>query len=243
MRQLIFALLTLLAACGPVTPVATPMPTTPAVTGTVEIEYPPAGTVVYSEVLQLSGMAQGVPDNQFAIQLTGADEKSMGRATAQVNPDGTWTVEMVPGYTGEPMEVTILALPIYDGAPPNSDYTISPIVLAGSSYRPEGVFGSVTLPSEGEQVGGDSIEVSGTASGVFENQFQVELRAPDGSVVTSQGVTLVNPYFADEVPWVIELATNGYTGPAEIRAFTNSPSDGSEILLGSVNVTITQDAG
>jgi hypothetical protein len=69
------------------------------------------------------------------------------------------------------------------------------------------------------------------------------LRSLDGNVIDTRPITVFNPYFMDEVPWTAELATNGFTGQAEIRASYLAPADGSEQILASIVVTVSQDAG
>jgi hypothetical protein len=64
-----------------------------------------------------------------------------------------------------------------------------------------------------------------------------------GNVIDSKPVTVFNPYFIDEVTWTDGLATNGYTGAAEIRALYISPADGSEGVLDDVQVVVEEQAG
>jgi hypothetical protein len=137
------------------------------------------------------------------------------------------------------MEVSIIAVPAGANFPATSTYDTALVTLAHQSYRPADLRGSITTPADDESISGSAILVSGTASGIFENTFTVNLIDADGNIINSEIVTVMNPYFIDEVPFSLELATNGYTGPAEIRAFTESAADGSEILIGSVEVTIS----
>jgi immunoglobulin-like protein involved in spore germination len=98
--------------------------------------------------------------------------------------------------------------------------------------------GSVTQPLDGATVSGGSIQIAGTAGGIFENMFTVAVVDLSGNTIASQGITLNNPNFDNLVSWSAALSTGNYSGQAEIRAFTASPRDGSLILLGSVHVTI-----
>jgi hypothetical protein len=245
MRKLLLAATTLLmaAACSPGTPAAPAPPTLPPLSGTVEIDFPQDGTVIYAESLYVSGSASGVPDNQFTLKLVNADDQTLNQATVQVDDSGKWQVELVHGVEGEPSEMAIFAVPSYADAPAGSDYDIRSVVIASKDYRPEGVFGSILAPFEGSSVGGDIIPVNGTVSGVFEGEFTLELTAEDGTLLDSQQVLAMNPNFIDEVPWSAEIATQGYTGQATIRAYAISARDGSEIPLGSVQIEITRSAG
>jgi hypothetical protein len=209
----------------------------------VEITYPLDGTIVYSELLYVSGTATDIPNKTFLIRLVGADDQKIVEAAVQPGEDGSWTVELAHGYNGEPMEMALLALPAVEDVSNESDYAIHQIVVAAQSYRPQGSFGSITSPSEGGTVGGESFEVTGTVSGVFENTFILALMGEDGTEIDMKPVTMLNPYFLDEVPWVAELETNGYTGSAVIEVYEISARDGSKIPFGSVRVTVVQEAG
>jgi hypothetical protein len=239
----------LLAACSPSTSStsvqspSTIAPTSAPLTGSVTINTPPDGAIIYSETVVVSGTAQNVPDNHFLVKLITAEDKTLAIVTANIDSGGNWSAEIVHGYAGEPTEVTISALPDYAGAPIDDDYAEGSIVISGRSYRPEGTYGGITAPLDGASVGGDTLQVSGTASGVFENQFTVELRSPDGKAISTQHVTLNNPNVIDEMPWETDLPTNGYLGPAEVRAYATSAKDGSEIPLGSAKITVTAAAG
>lgn len=244
-QRMLISLVTLIlaGACGPGTPAATLPPTPPEITGRVEITMPQPATVVYAEALYLSGTAENIPDNRFTLHLLDSDDQLLAQTAVTVQEDGRWQVELVHGYSGDPDEASILALPSYPGAPAGGTYAARSIMLAGSSARPEGAFGSITGPLEGDSIGGDFIQVSGTVSGVFENEFTLELVSADGRVIDQRPVLTANPYYVDEVPWSAELATNGYTGPATVRAYDLSAHDGSEIALASVNITLTNTAG
>jgi hypothetical protein len=232
-------LLLILAACAPA---AQPMPTALPPTASppsqpVSIDYPLDGTVIYAQQVSLSGTSNGV--ELFRIELINPDNNVIAGETVTPGVDGKWSLQLKHGYTGEPTEITLAARPVNGG----DDYDIRTIALAGAQYRPPGTFGTILEPGEGGTAGGDQIPVSGSASGVFENTLTVELSG-GGKVISQQNVTLVNPGIVDEVPWTVSLPTNGYTGPAQLVAYTTSPKDGSRVVLGEVkNFTITTEAG
>jgi hypothetical protein len=222
----------------------TPVPPTETLTGTVNIEYPLDGTIVYSEVLYVSGTASGVPGDEFSLRVLGDNDEILAQWIVQLQPadEGRWTAELVHGYAGQPVEAHIVALPVDTDfpAPATNTYDSVLVALLHHSSRPADLRGSISSPNEDATISGATVFVSGTASGIFENTFTVSLLDEDGDEISSQIVTVVNPYFIDEVPFSVELPTNGYTGPAQIRAFTHSAEDGSEILIGSVNITVTE---
>jgi len=231
MRRMILALLLLLSACSPSALLPTPSPTPPALEGSVDILYPQDGSIIYSEALTLSGTASA---SNFALKLVAPDEQVIAETTIQTQGD-EWTVELIHNYAGEPIEVNILAVPV--DATITTEYDIATILLAPLESRPEGTFGSITMPTEGDTVGGEMIQVSGMASGFAENTLSIALIGSDGTTVDSKNIALHNPYQIDDMPWTAELATNGYTGSAEIRI-----ADGQNIIS-SITVTITAEAG
>lgn len=243
MRVVIIVLsLFTLVACSPAnTPQVTNQPTQdPSLTGNVTISTPASSTIIYSETVHLAGQASGIPDNQFQIQLVGPDDDVYATASALIDPSGNWRVEMPHGYSGEPVEITVNAVPV--GADTRL-YAAHSLGLAGLSYRPEGTFGSITRPAEGDSVGGDLIEVTGRGSGIFENTLLVSLITEDGAIIDNHILTLDNPNIMDDVPWQVDLATNNYTGPAEIHIFYQSITPVDEVTLDTIKVTITNEAG
>jgi len=240
LKSLLFLLsILLLSACGGTTDGASTQPTaTPMLTGSIDILYPQTGTIVYAESLYLSGTVADVEQLTFTLQVIGADEQIIAQTNVDT-PAGDWQIELIHGYTGEPTEATIRAIPLTgDGI-----YDSASIIISANSYRPEGVFGSIITPGDGDIVGGDMLLVEGSVSGVFEGTFQLALINAAGTMIDEQTITAFNPYFIDEVPYQAELATNAYTGPATIRAYALSADDGSEIPLGSVSITIESSAG
>jgi hypothetical protein len=234
-------LIIILTACQS-TPqsVETAIPTVPTLQGQVDIITPQSGSIIYSEALYLQGSAEDVPEEGFRLRVVTALDEVLTETVVRPE-DGQWLVELVHEYRGDPTEVSIYALPVNEAIP--LDYDVEAIMLVALALRPEGVFGSIQAPQEGSTPGGDTIPVSGTASGVFENMFTVVMEQPDGTEISSVGVTMSNPYFIDEMVWETDLPTNDYTGPAVIRAYTVDAADGSEIELGRVNIMVSQVAG
>jgi hypothetical protein len=242
MRPLaLLILLIALGACGPAvmpTPMQTVAPATPAPFRRVNITYPQDGTVVYADKVYLSGASQDI--RTFRVQLVNPDGQTIAEATVKAEDQGTWKVELAHGYTGEPMEVTVTTLPI-EGQAEDTDYAIATIVIAGAKYRPEGIFGRITDPTEDSTVGGDTIQLSGAVSGIPQGSFTLALMN-GANIIDQQTVMVFNPYTVDEAPWTAELRTKGYTGPASIRAYVLK--DGSQIEIGAIKrITVTTDAG
>jgi hypothetical protein len=208
--------------------------------GEVDIVFPSNGTVIYAEAITVSGTMFGADQQTFTVELIDPDDAVIASADVQTQ-EGDWSVEIPHNYTGDPSEVTVRAVP---SGEVEGEYDSATILLSNASLRPEGTFGTITAPLEGDVVGGDSILIEGTASGLFENTLIVEMVLPEGTVLAEQILTVNNPYFIDEVPWQAELAfSDDYTGPASIRAYYTSADEGSEIDLDQVGVMVEVAAG
>lgn len=230
-------LILLMSACGGAGP--TPTPTQPAPRGQVEIQSPAEGTVIYAESMVVSGTAADLPPDGFHLRVVTAAEETLAETTI-VPVDGRWQVEFPHGYSGDPTEVIIYALPVDSTAA--GDYEAISVMISSAEFRPEGTFGTLLLPADGSTIGGDTIEIIGTASGVFEGTVQLVLET-DEAIISEITLTLNNPSIIDEVPFTAELSIGAYDGPARIRLYVISAQDGSEITLDSVDVLIGEAAG
>jgi hypothetical protein len=224
----------MLVGCRP-GPIATSTPTMPQLTGTVAIEAPITGALIYAEVIQLSGTAANLPDNQFALTLSGPDAIELARSTVQV-VDGRWQIELPHSYQDVPIEVAITA----GSTDPRIEtpYDVVLVALAGLDYRPEGTYGSIIFPTEGSTVGGDSLQVEGLTSGLIENRLNLRLLVNDEDLINDETITIQNPYFIDEMPWSAEISTDGYTGPAILQIV-----DSDDTVLAAINLTVETAAG
>jgi hypothetical protein len=235
MRRVTFLLLLALAACGQGNPEGfqSPTATVSPFTADVEILYPQDGSIIYSESLYAAGVVSESAQ-RFVLELVDADDTIITWTTIDAQP-GEWEVELVHGYTGEPSEVIVRAVP--DDAPDAGEYDTATILISDSSHRPEGSFGQITMPQDGVEVGGDLVLVAGMASGVPDNTLTVELLAEDGRLIHAESAKLVNPYLIDAVPWQVEIAPGDYIGPASIRAASSAG------VLDEVDILVTQAAG
>lgn len=227
-----------LAACGmPNIPAETPTPTVPPLIGDVTIDQPESGSIIYAETMLLSGTASDVPAEGFLLRLT-INEETIVESTIQPE-DGVWSVQWVHQYTGEPTEATLTALS------PNplvqAEYITSLIVLSSVAHRPEGVFGRLLFPNDEEVLGGDQLEVRGTASGIPDNTLTVVLENSEG-IISQQTAIIDNPFFIDEMIWSADLTVTGETGPATIRVYYTDES-GEEVLLDEVDIMLSMVAG
>lgn len=244
LTSLILTLLFLAACTQATAPPENSEPTQETLQGAVDITFPMSGAIIYSETIILQGTATNIPDDGFQIQLVTPDENVIAEATVQPEDDSSWFVEIVHGFTDDPTEVTIVA----KNTDPNSvlDYDIELIALSNLENRPDGVFGSILSPTEGMQVGGDMILVSGRGSGFFEGTFILRLENAEGEVVTEMPVTMQNPNFIDDMLWEAELARNDFIGNGTLYMLEEDIADengGEPFIIDSINVVVTSVAG
>jgi len=239
MRQitLLLMLLSLLSACSSADNDSSNgnSPAPASFSGEVDIIYPTNGTVVYAETLTITGTLFGADSQAITLQLVNPDGEAIAEAsiTAQT---GDWQVELPHGYTGEPTEITIRAIPSGSDVGAYDSHTI---FMADLSFRPEGRFATIRTPSEDSPVGGDSVLVQGTASGLSTNVIFVTLLDANGNPIDEQRVELFNPFFIDEVVWQTELITGGYLGNSQIQIV----EDGDAEVLTTVRIVIGDSAG
>lgn len=236
-RFFILFFIVILSACGADTPAEPPAPTEPPLVGAVTITSPKLGSVIYAETLFISGTIQGVDVFTLHIETVAGETLFNGKITG-IN--GHWNREIVHGYSGEPLEAIIQAK--------STDLRVSlqydelPILISSLAYREEGIFGLLLFPAEQQSVGGDSIQVEGTASGIPDSRLSILLRHDKG-LIDKQIIVLDNPYRIDERTWTADLLTNGYLGTAFIDiAYTDSETK-SELILDTISIIIGSAAG
>jgi hypothetical protein len=238
MRVLFVVFMLLMAACSP--------PTANVNGGSVTIrledqyilmENPADGTVIYSELLYASGVVQREARSGFRLALVDAAEQTIAETVIYPDEHATWRVELPHTYQGEPSEMTLLGLPL--DAESEQVYSSTSLIIAGLQYRPEGTFGSIRLPSDGMTVGGESILVEGTLSGLGDIPVRIKLMRPDDlQPLDSVEVGSSSPFVLDETPWRVALSTAFYIGPAQLVLV----SDTDEVLA-EIDITITEAAG
>lgn len=227
----------LMTACGADAPAQTPLPTEPALIGAVKIESPSLGAVIYAEAIYVSGSAQGTDD--FRLQIETAEGISIfdGIVTAI---QGHWVREVLHSYTDDPTELVIRALATDKRVSLQYDEVV--VLLAPLEFRPEGIFAIILSPLANMAVGGDALEVSGTASGIPDGRLTLILRN-DKEMLDKQVIVQFNPYVIDERTWSADLLTNGYTGTATIDLSYHDPESDSDVLLDSISIIIGSAAG
>lgn len=179
--------------------------------GTVTLTSYTADAVIYSPSLYVSGNAQGV--DGLRLQLTSADGL-LTETTLRPVPE-SWSVELVHGYSGDPLPVTLSVLPLVDDG--QGAYTMASLTLAALEHRPEGAFAYVVMPQEGDSMGGDSIVVSGRASGQTAYAITVTLAERDGAVLDTQSIAFETPYPHDELGWQVTLNPRAFVGDAVLN--------------------------
>lgn len=204
---------------------------------TVTITYPTNGTVIYAEALTVQGTLQGDTELPIEIVLVNRDNQAT-IAEANTVAGSTWRVEMPLNYSGDPLQ-TELTIRSEDGA---TTYATSQLVIADLSFRPQGTFGTIVFPEGESTIGGDSVQIEGSASGIAENLLTIRLLNGEGLVIREQPLTIINPYFIDEVPWKVAIDLADVDDLAQIQ-LVSTDENGDEIILHEVNVTVETAAG
>lgn len=210
-------------------------------TGTVTIAAPLTGSIIYSEIIYFSGTAESIPNDSFLLRLTLPDDSTLVESPVTIS-NGSWSAEVTHTYAGEPTQILIYALPV-DATDTSVDYALESLVIASEEYRPEGVFAALLSPSPDAVVGGDELEIIGTASGLFENTLLIRLEERDGTLISETVITVTNPNFIDEMLWSADLPTNDFTGLARVRLVITDARDGAEITLAEADITVSSIAG
>ena len=186
--------------------------------------------------MRLSGTASGLPDDRFLLALVSAEGSDIARVTVAVQ-DGQWQLELLPGYSGVPTEVSIRALAT--DATITTPYYQRLVLLGSLKYRPEGRFAQITggIAADGS-AGGESLQISGRSSGLADGELRLQLLNTDRAVISETSIATHNPYLLDEMPWTADIDTESYTGPARLQLV----DPGGE-MLDSRPVTLDTAAG
>lgn len=239
MRILFALFMVMLAACSPSQNTSTQTGASGSASmeeARVLVQSPADGSVIYAELLYAAGIVQHEAQAGFRLLLVDAAENTLAETIIYPDDNANWRVELPHQYQGEPSEMTLISLPL--DAESAEGYSTTPLIVAGLAHRPEGTFGSIRLPHDGLTVGGESLLVEGTISGVGDVPVRIQLipnndpRPLDSAVVESS-----SPYALDETLWRIELSTAFYIGPARLVLVTD------DVILAEIGITITEAAG
>ncbi len=185
-------------------------PTTDALSSSIAINYPHDTAIIYAELLYITGSVAHPPQT-LTLQLLDTEDNIVNEIAVTAD-ESQWTVEFDHDYQGKPSEMTLRAID------PDTGSVQDEVVLVVSSLdtRPDGVFGTILAPTNGSQVGGDSILVQGRVSGV--ESILIEVKGDEGTI-DSQEIAATNPYKIDDVLWQSELNLNGYIGQATLNLY------------------------
>ncbi len=234
------------AITGTLPGVSAPLPTQ-ATGESATITSPASGATVSGSPLTLSGMVYNLPQDEFTIQVFGADGEAVStsqRITLN-NPNQVaevpWSASMMlrNNYTGAAqIRLTAQTRGGTEATLAQVDVNIGQGAAVPVNPNPgasDGTTGSITSPANGGTVTGDPITVSGTAGRIAENQFTLVLMTESGVTLNSQTVTLSGGD-TGVVPWSASMGTGGYRGRVEIRAFV--VRDGQQVTFATSTVTL-----
>ncbi len=200
----------------------------------VRITSPRDGAILYAEAVTVRGVSSA--PSRFRVEVVVDDAILVsGIVEAQA---GDWAIELRHAYDGDPIEAIIRAVPIRA----EGEYQSVLVALSRITERPQGAFGRVDAPIMGADIGGDFIVVEGRASGIPNNVLTIRLADDGGLTIDERIVLLDNPYYVDDMPFHLEVATRDYTGSATLT-ITFGPSDAADTLSELIAVTIVGAAG
>lgn len=204
-------------------------------TGTITLDSPPDGAIIYASALTVAGTAQGINSGGFIATVTDAAGEVIARHNAPER-DTNFSFELIHGYNGEPAPVTLTVTAA--DAPDDPPYVTRMVTLAALDHRPEGIYVDMLTPQMGDEIGGDEIDVRGRVSGLEARAFVVELVGGDGAVIDSVEVVLPQGYLTDDLPWQAAIDPGEATGSAILRVVGR---DGTQYAL--VPVVLSAAAG
>lgn len=218
MRQLLIGLVLLLAGCSapPVTPVPTP---TAPVRGSVSLLVPQPGTTYYAETLTVRGTASDLPATGFVLRLllNNTDTAMLLSVTPQGNE---WSV-LIPFERTEPAALLLRA----ESTDGSHIYAETSAALAPLADRPAGTYGTIFSPETAQIVGGEQLQVRGVVAGQLSDSVQLTATDENGQVFASATILLPVLTPLDEIPFTVDLVTDGTRGPVILRLL-----DGTAVL-------------
>lgn len=207
--------------------------------GRVTITYPTGQITVYAELLYVSGTSDRA-NSAFNLMLRRADGGIQAQTRITTDTNGDWSVELAHGYRSEPAAFDLLTFPIGDPttAETPQPYTSTTITIAASAQRPYGAF--ATIDPIPQPSGNQTVQISGTASGIAQNTFTLLLLDPNQTLITQKTVTFTNPYLIDQTYWSAEFTAADLTQAASLRLVTVDPNNADEVILAEQILTPNQ---
>lgn len=224
----LLALLLLLGGvgCASALPPVSPLPT-------LELYLPTAGSVYYSNRIQVQGRA----DAGALVRVRLLDEADALMTEERISADatGAWaTVLAWLAIDDVPRLVTVVVFLGENETPLRAQNAL----VAPLADRTEGTWAQLFTPSEGEVHGGDEILVEGVFSGQALATLAVTLEHVDGRVISTQLVQHLADNALDAHLWRVDLPTNGVLEPVVVRV---RDADGN--LLSEVAIFLGMVAG
>ena len=98
---------------------------------------------------------------------------------------------------------------------------------------------TIENPMTGSKIFTGTLRISGWVENLAQDEFTLSIVGPDGSVINTQPIHLMNPNHVAKVPWSAAMTITRYVGDALIEVHTRSAT-GEDILLARAPVTIQQ---
>jgi heat shock protein HslJ len=245
----IAAAVAIFATDGEETPVPTaaPLPTTAPVQAVIVISEPDQGDVVdITKPVTVQGKGVGLPEGNLVVEALDWQGNVLDRQPATLQGrdvgtggEGTWSVELE--IEVEP--ATAGRIWAYAESPKDGSIMAEDLVeVSLGSTKPVKAYIKIDAPTQGAILDiSRPVLVRGSGSGLPEGNVVVEALDWQGKPLDRQATTLQGPDVGTggEGTWSIELQIEADPGTAgRIRAYAESPKDGSIIAEDAVEVSL-----
>ncbi|MCA9894705.1 MAG: hypothetical protein KC615_17080 [Anaerolineae bacterium] len=236
LRLAFFAvILAIASACTPTPPAVAP---TSQFDTFVTIDLPRIGTIIYADTIYVAGTSNASMEDGFLIQVITANSDVIADGSVQPT-DGHWDVQLPHSYTGDPTEITIVAS-LSDGQT-SAELDLASAVLSPEVNRPDGIYGLILQPTNGDTGGGEQIPVFGVVSGLSTGEIVIGLTM-GGDEISLATLAIDYPNSLDEIPWQVDLPTEDTTGPVTLT-LSYKDETGNLVLLDEIELVLTAVAG
>jgi len=195
--------------------------------------------------ITVRGMAGRLPEGTVNVQALDANGNILTQDTTTIqSPDagtggeGPWSVELSfaaePGSSGK---LRAFSTSLKDGSVIAEDT----VVVSYIKPPPEQPYLTISEPASGAILEiSAAVTVKGLGRGMPEGNLVVQALDSNGKVLAQQPTTIQAPDASTgaEGPWSVQLQIAAQPGtPGQIRAYSESPADGSTIAQASISVT------
>ncbi len=235
------------ASVSTAVPTAAPLPTTAPVQAMIVISEPDQGDVVdITKPVTVQGKGVGLPEGNLVVEALDWQGNVLDRQPATLQGrdvgtggEGTWSVEL----TIETEPATAGRLWAYAESPKDGSIMAEDLVeVSLGSTKPVKAYIKIDEPTQGAVLDiTKPVLVSGVGAALPEGNVVVEALDWQGKLLDRQAATLQGPDVGTggKGNWSVELQVEAEPGTAgRIRAYSESPKDGSIVAEDAVEVSL-----